>query len=434
MVAFINDHRAAYGVEPICAVLPIAPSTYYTANARAADPDQRPQRTKRDATLREAIRRVWEANLRVYGVRKVWRQLLREGIPVARCTVARLMRQMGLVGAIRGRRFKTTVPDTSAVRPADLVNRAFVASRPNALWVADLTYVATWKGFVYVAFVIDVFARLIVGWRVSMSLRTDLALDALEQALYSRPNSDGLVHHSDRGVQLGFNRSSQHLETEVLYGTTRGWMATLTGRPAMRSPGSPPVRRDGAGVLDEDRRGTVERGGGDRVWHVGPGRCSLVPRAGWHAVDPAGRRCQAGTCRSRSANTSHCSERRGSVCGRSLARLGRPRRRSPVSCAATRPRAAAARLSGVDRAVEGGSCRPAVPRRRSWHRRTGLRAYVQDRLAGTIARIDGSGWPAQRCGASVDVTGARTDRRWATSWSPEQIANRVKRDFPEDEP
>jgi putative transposase len=198
MVAFIDDQRAAYGVEPICALLPIAPSTYYSAKARAGDPEQRSQRAKRDATLREAIRRVWEANLRVYGVRKVWRQLLREGIGVARCTVARLMRQMGLVGAIRGRRFKTTVPDTSAARPADLVNRAFVAPRPNALWVADLTYVATWRGFVYVAFVIDVFARMIVGWRVSTSLRTDLALDALEQALYSRPNSDGLVHHSDR--------------------------------------------------------------------------------------------------------------------------------------------------------------------------------------------------------------------------------------------
>jgi putative transposase len=201
MVAFIDEQRAAYGVEPICAVLPIAPSTYYLAKARADDPAQCSQRALRDATLREEIRRVWETNLRVDGVRKVWRQLLREGIAVARCTVARLMRQLGLVGAIRGRRFKTTVPDTSAARPADLVNRAFVASRPNALWVADLTYVATWKGFVYVAFVIDVFARMIVGWRVSTSLRTDLALDALEQALYSRPTSDGLVHHSDRGVQ-----------------------------------------------------------------------------------------------------------------------------------------------------------------------------------------------------------------------------------------
>jgi putative transposase len=211
MVAFIDDQRAAYGVEPICAVLPIAPSTYYEAKARAGDPERLPQRVQRDATLRAEIRRVWEANLRVYGVRKVWRQLIREGITVARCTVARLMRQMGLFGAIRGRRFKTTVPDPSASRPADLVNRAFVAPRPNALWVADLTYVATWRGFVYVAFVIDVFARMIVGWRVSTSLRTDLALDALEQALYSRPNSDRLVHHSDRGVQYLSIRYTERL-------------------------------------------------------------------------------------------------------------------------------------------------------------------------------------------------------------------------------
>src|SRR5262249_18896923 len=141
MVAFIDDQRAAYGVEPICALLPIAPSTYYAAKAQTADPARRSPRTQRDARLREEIRRGWEANLRVYGVRKVWRQLLRAGIAVARCTVARLMRQMGLAGAIRGRRFKTTLPDTSAARPADLVNRTFVATRPNALWVADLTYV-----------------------------------------------------------------------------------------------------------------------------------------------------------------------------------------------------------------------------------------------------------------------------------------------------
>ena len=211
MVAFIDDQRAAYGVEPICALLPIAPSTYYTAKARAGDPEQLPGRAKRDARLRDEIRRVWEANLRVYGVRKVWRQLLREGIKVARCTVARLMRKLGLVGALRGRRFKTTVPDPSATRPADLVHRAFVATRPNALWVADLTYVATWKGFVYVAFVIDVFARMIVGWRVSTSLRTDLALDALEQALYARPTNQGLVHHSDRGVQYLSIRYTERL-------------------------------------------------------------------------------------------------------------------------------------------------------------------------------------------------------------------------------
>jgi putative transposase len=201
MVAFIDDHRAAYGVEPICAVLPIAPSTYYKAKAREADPSQQPKRAKRDATLREQIRRVWTANFGVYGARKVWRQLGREGITVARCTVERLMRELGLAGVRRGRTFKTTVPDEAAARPADLVQRAFVATRPNELWVADLTYVATWRGFAYVAFVIDVYARMIVGWRVSTSLRTDLALDALEQALHARPRRDRLVHHSDRGVQ-----------------------------------------------------------------------------------------------------------------------------------------------------------------------------------------------------------------------------------------
>jgi transposase InsO family protein len=147
----------------------------------------------------------------VYGVRKVWRQLLREGFDVARCTVERLMRDMGLRGAVRGKKFKTTVPDLTAVRPPDLVERDFTATRPNQLWVADLTYVATWRGFVYVAFVIDVYARRIVGWRASSSLRTDLALDALEQAIYDRPDTDDLVHHSDRGVQYLSIRYTERL-------------------------------------------------------------------------------------------------------------------------------------------------------------------------------------------------------------------------------
>ncbi len=211
MASFIDDHRGRYGVEPICAVLPIAPSTYYERKAREADPVRLPARAKRDATLRAEIRRVWQENFQVYGVRKVWRQLRREGMAVARCTVVRLMREMGLQGAIRGCRFKTTVPDESAVRPADLVDRNFTATRPNQLWVADLTYVATWRGFVYVAFVIDVFARRIVGWRASSSLRTDLALDALEQALHARPDTDALVHHSDRGVQYLSIRYTERL-------------------------------------------------------------------------------------------------------------------------------------------------------------------------------------------------------------------------------
>ena len=210
-VSFIDGHRGVYGVEPICAVLPIAPSTYYERKAREADPERLPPRAKRDAALREEIRRVWEENFQVYGVRKVWRQLRREGVGVARCTVARLMRALGLQGAVRGRKFKTTVPDETAARPADLVDRHFTATRPNELWVADLTYVATWRGFVYVAFVIDVFARRIVGWRVSNSLRTDLALDALEQALHARPDTEDLVHHSDRGVQYLSIRYTERL-------------------------------------------------------------------------------------------------------------------------------------------------------------------------------------------------------------------------------
>jgi putative transposase len=200
MVSFIDAHRDEYGVEPICSVLPIAPSTYYAHEARRAHPDLLSARAKRDAELRDLVERVWRENFRVYGVRKVWRQLQREGVEVARCTVERLMRGMGLQGAVRGRRFKTTIPDDAAMRPPDLVDRDFSASRPNELWVADLTYVATWRGCVYVAFVIDVFARRIVGWRVSSSLRTDLALDALEQAIWSRAETEGLVHHSDRGA------------------------------------------------------------------------------------------------------------------------------------------------------------------------------------------------------------------------------------------
>ena len=211
MVSFIDAHRDAYGVEPICSVLPIAPSTYYEHAARRANPDLLPARAKRDAELRDLVDRVWRENFRVYGVRKVWRQLHREEVEVARCTVERLMRAMGLAGAIRGRTFTTTIPDDAAMRPPDLVDRDFSASRPNELWVADLTYVATWRGFVYVAFVIDVFARRIVGWRVSSSLRTDLALDALEQAIWSRAATEGLVHHSDRGGQYLSIRYTERL-------------------------------------------------------------------------------------------------------------------------------------------------------------------------------------------------------------------------------
>jgi transposase InsO family protein len=213
MIAFIDAHREVYGVEPICRVLPIAPSTYYEHARRRAVPDCLPCRAKRDARLRPEIRRVWEENFRVYGGRKVWRQLRREGIEIARCTTARLMRQMGLSGAVRGRPVKTTISNKATPCPRDKVNRQFHAPRPNTLWLSDFTYVGTWQGFVYVAFVIDVFARRIVGWRASRSAQTGFVLDALEQALYDRRpvRKDGLVHHSDRGAQYVSIRYTERL-------------------------------------------------------------------------------------------------------------------------------------------------------------------------------------------------------------------------------
>ena len=203
MIAFIDDHRGAHGVEPICKVLPIAPSTYRAQAARRRDLTKLPARARRDATLMPEIERVFEENFRVYGVRKVWRQLKREGHDLARCTVARLMRSMGLQGVIRGKPVRTTISDKAAPCPLDHVNRQFKAPRPNALWVSDFTYVATWSGFAYVAFIIDAYARRIVGWRVSRTAQTGFVLDALEQALHERRpmHRGGLVHHSDRGSQ-----------------------------------------------------------------------------------------------------------------------------------------------------------------------------------------------------------------------------------------
>jgi putative transposase len=213
MIAFIDEYRAVYGVEPICRVLPIAPSTYHAHAARRIDPGRLPARARSDTVLMVEIRRVFEANFCVYGVRKVWRQLGREGIVVARCTVARLMRMMGLQGVVRGKKVRTTIQDPAAACPLDRVNRQFKAPRPNALWVSDFTYVATWVGFVYVAFVIDVYARRIVGWRVSRTAHAGFVLDALEQALHERRpvQGGGLVHHSDRGGQYLSIRYTERL-------------------------------------------------------------------------------------------------------------------------------------------------------------------------------------------------------------------------------
>ncbi len=213
MKAFIDENKGSYGVEPICKVLPIAPSTYYAHAARQANPSLAPPRLQRDARLCDEIGRVWNENKQAYGARKVWRQLKREGQAVARCTVERLMRTLGIQGVIRGKSIRTTVSDKATPCPLDKVNRQFHAMRPNALWVSDFTHVSTWAGVAYVAFVIDVFARRIVGWKVSSSARTDFVLDALEQALYARRREadQDLIHHSDRGVQYVSIRYTERL-------------------------------------------------------------------------------------------------------------------------------------------------------------------------------------------------------------------------------
>ena len=257
MIAFIDDHRQAHGVEPICRVLPIAPSTYHAHAARRADPSRLPKRVRRDADLKVEIRRVFDENFRVYGVRKVWRQLRREGFSVARCTVARLMRDMGLHGAIRGKPVRTTISDKAAPCPLDHVNRQFHAPAPDRLWLADFTYVATWTGFVYVAFVIDAYARRIVGWRASRTAHADFVLDALEQALHDRrpASRGGLVHHSDRGVQYV---SIKYTERPPKPGSSlpSAASATFTTTPSpKRSTASTRLRSS----IDVDRGATSRR-------------------------------------------------------------------------------------------------------------------------------------------------------------------------------
>jgi putative transposase len=205
MVSFIDQHRDEYGVEPICEQLPIAPATYYEYKAREAEPERAPPRVRRDVEISQEIQRVWDENFQVYGARKIWRQLCREGVAVARCSVERLMRSLGLRGAVRGGKRRTTISRDRTEYPADLVKRQFAAIRPNQLWVADFTYVATWAGFVYVAFVIDVFSRRIIGWRVARSMQTDLVLDALEQALWARSNPRGVVHPERPGLSVSLD-------------------------------------------------------------------------------------------------------------------------------------------------------------------------------------------------------------------------------------
>jgi len=213
MKEFVDEHRDLHGVEPICKVLQIAPSGYRRHASHQRDPALRCARAQRDEGLIPQIERVWQVNMQVYGADKVWKQLNREGIRVARCTVERLMKRLHLQGVRRGKVVRTTISDKAAPCPLDRVNRQFKADRPNQLWVSDFTYVSTWQGWVYVAFVIDVFARRIVGWRVSRSMRSDFVLDALEQALFDRQpeRTQALVHHSDRGSQYVSIRYTERL-------------------------------------------------------------------------------------------------------------------------------------------------------------------------------------------------------------------------------
>ena len=246
MVSFIDQHRAEYGVEPICEQLPIAPATYYELKAREVGPERLPPRLRRDVEVSSAIRSVYDENFQLYGARKVWRQLCREGVSVARCTVERLMRSLGLQGVVRGGKRRTTISRDRTDYPEDLVKRQFSATRPDELWVADFTYLATWAGFVYVAFVIDVFSRRIIGWRVARSMQTDLVLDALEQALWARSEAKGVVHHSDRGSQYLSIRYTERLKqagVEPSVAQRRRLLRQRAGRVghrALQNRGHPP--------------------------------------------------------------------------------------------------------------------------------------------------------------------------------------------------
>jgi Transposase and inactivated derivatives len=276
VVEFIDKYREQFGgVEPICRVLGFAPSTYYAAAGREPS-----ARARRDEWLKGEILRVWLANYQVYGARKIYRQLRREGIEVARRTVERLMRVLGIEGVVRGKRRRTTVPDLANPVPEDLLKRDFTAPAPNRRWVADFTQVGTRVADVYVAFVIDCYSRSIVGWQCAYHMRTDLVLDALEMALSSRVVHKGqLIHHSDHGSQGGFNRSSQHPDLGGVYGTAEGlddegyWQAG----DAFAGPTAGVASGAAAEVLGVDRRGRLQRAGGVERGRVAAGWIAVVP-------------------------------------------------------------------------------------------------------------------------------------------------------------
>ncbi|MFG2632188.1 IS3 family transposase [Streptomyces sp. NPDC048473] len=304
-VAYIDQYKKLFGVQPICDVLaetdaPIAPSTYYAAHTRPPS-----ARSLRDEQLTQEIHRIHADNYGVYGARKVHAALVREGVEVARCTVERLMRQAGLRGVIRAKGPRTTRPAPETDRPADLVERQFTATTPNQLWVADITYIRTFSGWVYAAFVIDVFSRMVVGWQVATSLYTDLALHALEMAIWRRRHTGadltGLTHHSDRGVQGGFNWSSQHLMTEVRDGSRQkadaedacgcatavgGGSGIATADAFARPAGA--VSCGTAGLLAADRIGSDDGRGRGGCWCFMAGRIPVVPSRWRDAADQPG--------------------------------------------------------------------------------------------------------------------------------------------------
>ena len=284
MVAFVDEHRRQWPVAVMCTTIGLPERSYYAVKARAPS-----ARSRSDAVHRIHIRRVWENNYRCYGARRVHKALRREGYVIARCTVARLMADLGIRGVQRGKTRYTTVPDVTAARPPDLVGRRFVADRPNQLWLADITYASTWQGWLYVSFILDVYSRAIVGWQIADHVRTDLVLDALEMAIWRRDlAAGGLVHHSDAGSQGGINRSSQHLDQEVCDGTTGGVDGHTDGKACDAIAGqATDSSRCRAGVLAEDRRGADQRGRGARVRRVRAGRVAVVPRPWRHGFDPA---------------------------------------------------------------------------------------------------------------------------------------------------
>ena len=278
----MRSHQAAHPIATLCRVLGVSASGYYAWAVRPAS-----ARATAEAALMEQIRVIHTRSRGTYGERRVQAERAALGVRVGRKRIARLMRLQGLAGVSRRKRTQTTIRDHDARPAPDLVDRDFTATAPDQLWVADITYIPTWTGFLYLAVVLDAWSRRVIGWAMEAHLRTELVLTALDMAVEQRRPAD-VIHHSDQGCQGGFNWSSQHLTTEVLYGKAT-WVDNDADRPAGDVVAGPTAgaARCGAEVLGEDRRGTVERGGGDRVWCVRSRWCSLVPRAGWHAVDPA---------------------------------------------------------------------------------------------------------------------------------------------------